>query len=93
MGGEVDTNGVPDVEPFGMMVLALRDERCADHEPERGDEIGNLVRAIQLAAFELPTRCFVSLTRLCPRLVTFPLPEHPRGSIVRGHSSGMLVAY
>src|SRR5271154_6438422 len=39
MRGEVDHHFVPDVEPFGMMVHAFRNESDAGHVAKRGDEI------------------------------------------------------
>src|SRR5437879_2150035 len=54
MSGEVDDHPVVHVEPLGVVVAALGDERYGGHEAERLDEAVKFVLAVQLAFFERP---------------------------------------
>src|ERR1043165_5052422 len=56
MRGEVDSDGAPHVEPFGVMVHPLGDQRDARHEAERLDEIAELVLAVKLSVLQRTAR-------------------------------------
>jgi hypothetical protein len=55
VSNEVDTDPIPSIEPFRVVVHALGHQRHAGHESKGGDEVNELVLAMELAALERPT--------------------------------------
>jgi hypothetical protein len=51
---QIDHDPIEDVEPLGVMVLLLRDERAGRHEPERFGKATELVLAMELPPTESP---------------------------------------